>query len=128
MKDEDTDIADMFFDDHGVPYETNTTSSSSVVLPVLHVLWGRPWNNFALAMLSTLNLDRGRGGKAYVRVIKSWHPIATDVSPQRVTVYLADDNRTIKRIEQECRVEMFSSRNGAEVAAKLDLGRWWVTT
>lgn len=77
---------------------------------VLEFLWGQPWNNLALNYVRSLR-------PSIVRVVKDG--CCCDAKTWRVTVWLKDDDVTIKSIEQEVEVGVHGSTNGHELDTQL---------
>lgn len=75
------------------------------VLPVLHFLWGRPWDDAAKNCLRSLRPSSVRTSRGEIK---------SDARCWRVTVYLTEDDR-VERIDQEVEVELVGCRFGADV-------------
>lgn len=99
---ESTEEADKYRSQHLVDYEPPKGHGFSV-LPQLQELWGRPWNQYALNLVHSLR-------PSCIRVTNSG--IKLDARTWRVTVYLEDDDRTIRRIEQEVQVGCVGAKHG----------------
>jgi len=105
-----TDQADKYRTSHVAHYK-RPDEFCWTVIPVLQFLWGKPWNNMALNFMPSLR----PGG---IRVVggKAGNCITCDCSTWRVTVYLEDDDRTIRRIEQEVDGGCLGVRYGADLS------------
>lgn len=91
----DTELADRFRDfDAGLMKPPSHSYATHDVLPQLV---GRPWDQFAINMIHSL---RPSG----LRVSRYHHGTTLDGQSWRVTVYLEEDDRTIRRVEQEVEV------------------------
>ena len=100
-----TNVADKFIGVHGeIPDQTSSLVYTEI--PVLHFLWGRPWNNMALNYVMGLRPYR-------IRVTTG--ECTADACLWRVTVFLERDKRTIKRIEQEVQTWGIGCRYGADL-------------
>lgn len=71
------------------------TRASFAIIPVLPFLNGQPWDELALAFVSMLN-------PYYIRVTSG--ELTTDAISPRVTVFMNEDNLTIRKIELENKV------------------------
>jgi hypothetical protein len=67
-------------------------------LPVLHFLWGQPWNGLAKCFVHSLR-------PSAVRIAHD--EVKTDSQPWRVTVWL-DGYGKVDRVEQECEVGLLA--------------------
>jgi hypothetical protein len=105
-----TVIADRFKGSHGKVPE-NYDSAVWTCIPVLQFLWGRPWNNMALNYVTGLR-------PSMVRVTLG--EVTCDSYTWRVTVYLEEDMRTIKKIEQEVQTWSIGCRYGADLMLHLE--------
>ena len=104
-----TDKADEYFSSWGKePSERKIVVWA--VIPQLEFLWGQPWNNLALSYVTALRPSK-------IRV--STGNLTLDALTWRVTVILEKDNRTIKRIEQECDVNAIGANCGQDLKLKL---------
>jgi hypothetical protein len=81
---------DYYRSTHGV--EVPLQPAVWATLPVLQFLWGRPWDAVALSFVTTLRPSK-------LRVTRG--EVTSDARWWRVTVYLAEDDRTVRKIEQE---------------------------
>ena len=109
----ETDEADKFIDSNGKePDDLN--SCGWACIRVLEFLKGQPWNNLALNYVQALR-------PSSIRVIKHRTGQTADAYTWRVTVYLEEDNSTVKRIEQECNVGSIGVRNGYDLKLKLQI-------
>jgi hypothetical protein len=79
-------------------------------IPVLEFLWGLPWNNLARNFVTALRPSR-------IRVTDG--PITLDAVKWRVTVYLEEDSRTIRRISQEVGISAWGAWSGGELSQQL---------
>ena len=104
----DTDEADKYRG-HNIRLEDIDSIGFNVV-PVLEFLWGQPWNNLALNYVYGLK-------PSCVRVSEG--TIKLDAHTDRITVFLEDDKRTIKRIEMEMRVGLIGCDCGFDLKLKL---------
>jgi len=105
----DTDIADKYRSDQGLPLEEEG-STGLLVMRVLPVLDGREWNNAAFNVVRSLRPSSLRVTSGVMTVDrKSW----------RVTVLLEANNRTIKYIEQEVEVGLIGCRYSSDVDSYL---------
>lgn len=105
----DFNFADRYFGSHGLDAEPSRNIIWTVI-PQLEFLWGQPWNNLALNYVMALR-------PSAIRVSNGC--ITLDCFNWRVTVYLEDDNRTIKRIEQECNAGSIGACCGHDLQLKL---------
>lgn len=80
---------------------------------VLPELRGRAWDAAALNLMQALR-------PSAIRVIGPDGFCTADATHWRVSVFLEDDNRTIRRIEQEVEVGLRGCRYGQDVSAYLD--------
>jgi len=103
------DIADTFRGSHG---KSPTESRNHVwaVVPQLEFLIGQPWNNLALNYVMGLR-------PSSIRVTTGC--VTADAYTWRVTVYLEKDERTIRRIEQECDTGTIGVNCGHDLKLKL---------
>ena len=100
-----TDVADTYRDTLGIPFR-RPDERGYVSAPVLHFLWSRPWDNNALNWVASLRPSSVCVTDGEVKLnCKQW----------RVTVYLEDDSRTIKRIEQEVEVGLIGCSCGYDL-------------
>ena len=99
-----TDEADKYRSHHGIPYKS-PEGYSFTVLPVLPDLVGRPWDQYALNMTSSLR-------PSDIRVVGPHEGLTLDCYSWRVTVFLKEDNRTIYWIEQEVNVGCVGAQHG----------------
>jgi hypothetical protein len=97
-----TEEADKYLSTWVVDYEPPDRRGYTV-LPVLQGFWGKPWDQCALNHVHSLR----PGG---IRVTNSG--IKLDAQTWRVTVYLEDDDRTIRKIEQEVEVGCVGAKHG----------------
>lgn len=99
--------------EQGDPYASAGIGWTDVT--VLQFLWGRPWDEVALAYVHSLR-------PSLLRVIVAGGLETCDARPWRVTVYLNGDN-TIKKIVQEAEVAIGfvpGCRNGYELRCLLE--------
>lgn len=101
---EATDAADKYRHRHHVEYEKPSTISYTS-LDVLQQLWGRPWDQFALNMTHALR-------PSYIRVVGRAEGMTADARRWRVSVHLAEDDRTIEKITQEVEVGCVGAKHG----------------
>jgi len=104
-----TDVADSYKVRHHKEFELSG-SSSFIKIDVLELLWGQPWNNLALRYVSSLR-------PSCLRVTKDW--TTADAHSWRVTVYLEEDDRTIRKIHQEVEVDSSGAINGHDLICQL---------
>ena len=108
----EADIADKFLSHHAVfdPLPGKDIRVGYTTIEVLEFLKGKPWNNLAYDALAALRPSaiRATTGK-----------ITADSMTWRVTVYLEEDKRTIRRIEQEVAVGKVGVKTGYDFAMKL---------
>lgn len=79
-------------------------------VPVMRVLWGKPWNRAALGFLKGLRPSK-------IRVTRG--EVTTDRVDWRVTVLIGSDD-TIRKIYQEMEIGLYrDARHGADVLAQL---------
>lgn len=103
------DVADTFKGSHGKKPEESRNHIWAVV-PQLEFLNGQPWNNLALNYVIGLR-------PSAIRVTTGC--VTADVYTWRVTVFLEKDERTIKRIEQECNTGTIGADCGYDLKLKL---------
>ncbi len=97
-----TEEADKYRSKHRVTYtEPNEIGWSDA--NVLHDLWGRPWDQFALNVVASVR-------PSCIRVTRG--EITLDSCSWRVTVILEEDDRTIARITQEVNVGLVGAKHG----------------
>ena len=107
----ETNLADEFLGSHGKDAEDPTKKRYFWgVVPMLESLWGQPWNNLALNYVLALR-------PTAIRV--STGCVTADAYTWRVTVFLKEDKRTIRRIEQECNTGSIGAENGWDLKLKL---------
>lgn len=106
---QETDDADEYRVYHHKSFVAND-ERSGFKLPVLEFLWGQPWNNLALNYVSSLR-------PSCMRVANEG--ATADSHAWRVTIWLEDDNKTIKRIDQEVEVDCRGARNGHDLSLQL---------
>lgn len=98
-------------DPSGVEYKP-TREQVFPCLPVCQYLWGSPWNELALAAVSTLRPSR-------IRVVRSTDFVNCDGVWWRVTVYLNEDS-TIESVEQEVAADVGDQvKNGHDLRVQL---------
>lgn len=113
----DTDLADRYKDRQGKRFEIEYKEGefeghSWTSIPVLEFLRGKPWNNLALCYVTGLRPD-------CIRVSTGCQTL--DAWPNRVSVLLEDDGRTIHGIEMEVQVMLVPGvENGHDLDCKLD--------
>lgn len=100
-----TDLADAYEGSLG-RFIKEPVSTGYTVIPVLEFLNGKPWDNMALNYVHGLR-------PSALRVTTG--EITCDSHIYRVTVYVGEDKRTIKRIEQEVRVGLHGARCGSDL-------------
>lgn len=100
---EDCHHAERYYHSQGEAVETPSRSGFTV-FPVLEFLWGQIWDDVALSCVLTLR-------PSMIRVTSSY--LTSDAWQERVTVYVADDLRTITRIDQEVRVYLFGEEKNS---------------
>ena len=100
-----TDLADQYDSRHGVNYIKPQTRGW-LTIPVLEFLNGRLWDNMALNVVHSLR-------PSCIRVTTG--EITSNFCTWRVTIYLEQDQRIIRRIEQEVEVGTYGIRNGSDV-------------
>lgn len=103
--------ADHYNSSQGFEYEADDHVGWTVI-PVLHDLWGKPWNAASMNFLRSLR-------PSMVRVIEHRGAMTCDAMTWRVTVILAEGNRDIERIEQEVEVNLRGFRNGHDASLYL---------
>jgi len=91
-----TKEADRYLGNHGTKYK-EPPSWGWITLPQLPFLKGKPWDQCALNYVHSLR-------PSSIRVVKPRQGVTADSSVWRVTVYLEDDERTIKSTSQEVSV------------------------
>lgn len=102
-----TDAADHFRDKCGIEPDNSWSDNRVwVSIPVLEFLWGRPWNNVALNYVMALR-------PSVIRVTAGC--VTSDARVWRVTVYLEEDERTIKSISQHVGAWGIGCRYGADL-------------
>lgn len=69
------------------------------VVDVLHFLKDKPWDDVALAFVESLR-------PTHLRIVSPGKGIQLDSQTWRVTVYLNEDDKTIKWIQQEVQVAL----------------------
>lgn len=106
----ETDEADKYLDHCGKDVEKSNKIIWTVI-PVLEFLYGQPWNNLALNYVMGLR-------PSAIRVTEG--NITCDCHNWRVTVYLKNDKRTIKRIDQECELGCIGAECGQDLKLKLE--------
>lgn len=99
-----TEAADKYRTHHVVHYEDPDEISYDSI-EVLGFLVGRPWDQFALNYVHSV---RPSG----IRVIRPMGTETCDAQTWRVTVYLADDDRTTREIRQEVGVGCVGAKHG----------------
>jgi hypothetical protein len=106
------DLADQYYSDHGKTVDESLLkkSSSWTCVDILHDLRGKPWNNLALNYVLAFK-------PRMIRVTKD--SMTLDYQQNRVTVYVENDNRTIRNIEMELIVPIFGCLNGSDLDKKL---------
>jgi hypothetical protein len=72
---------------------------------MLQQLWGRPWDQYALNIMAAIR-------PSCIRVASYNQPTTCDAVNWRVTVYLEEDNRTIRKIDQEVTVALVGAKHG----------------
>jgi hypothetical protein len=82
------------------------------VLPMLEFLWGKPWDNLALNVVAALR-------PTSLRVVGHNDEITLNSVMNRVTVWLEDDNRTIKEIDMEAVCGGIGVNTGHDLMQKL---------
>ena len=102
--------ADKYCGPGGIVIEKINEWSSSSILR-LEFLYKQPWNNLALNYVMSLN-------PTSIRVIEHGKGMHLDCHYGRVTIYLEEDNRTIRKIEQESRVGIIGCENGYDLKLK----------
>jgi hypothetical protein len=105
----ETDRADKYRDSQGEKFEDNI-SYCWTTKDVLEFLWGQPWNNLALNYVSTLR-------PSLLRVTSDG--VTLECCPWRVTVWLEDDDKTIKSIEQSVTMSIVGARNASDMSMQL---------
>lgn len=105
-----TATADNFRGTHGTVPEERYEKVWTCV-PMLQFLWGRPWNNMALNYVMGLR-------PSMIRVTTG--ETKTDAVTWRVTVYLEEDKRTIREIDQELQTWAIGCRYGADLVLHED--------
>ena len=104
----ETDAADMFRKDGKRAGKNGNTGF--MVMPVLELLNGQPWNNLALNYIYTLN-------PTFIRATNG--PMHCDAVPGRVTVILKEDNKTIDYVEQEVSPSLIGCHDSCELRKQL---------
>lgn len=99
-----TTAADAYVHRHRVKYDP-PMQTGYTELAQLPKLWGRPWDQYALNMVHSLRPN-------YIRVALTGTGVTLDAVKWRVTVYLEDDNRTIRCIKQEVEVGCVGAAHG----------------
>jgi len=104
----DVDEADKFFDHQGVaiPKKHDTVWTT---VPILEQMWGKPWNNLALSMVSGFRPSR-------IRVTTG--VVTCDAMTDRITVWLEKDGRTIRSIDQEVACWAIGVKSGQDLSCK----------
>lgn len=111
-KEKEIDEADKYKTSYARKYEPPSASlCCRTCVDVLHPIWGKPWNNLALAYVHTLR-------PSSIRVVSNGC-ITTDFYSWRVTVYLEADGRTIQKVEQEVEVCGIGINTGSDFRYKL---------
>ncbi len=106
-----TEKADSYRDTLGImPIFTGADGYCQPNIPVLDGLYGKPWDDLALAFVSTLR-------PSFIRVTTG--DIKTDSRLWRVTVWLEPDGRTIQSIDQEV-LAYGSDGNGGDMSRYYD--------
>ena len=82
------------------------SSNGYTIVPVLHYLKGKPWDDMAMNYVHSLR-------PSYIRT--STGKIDADSKPWRVTVFLKEDEKTIDYIEQEVEVGLKGCKNGMDL-------------
>ncbi len=94
------------------------TPIGMTTIDVLHTLVGQPWDARALNIAQTVR-------PSVLRVIRGASVVTDDTILWRVTVYLAQDDRTISNITQEVEVGLRGWRYGADASAYLQGYETW---
>lgn len=101
-----TNLSDKYITNHGVKYSSDGRCCWTVI-PVLEFLKGKPWDNMALNFVHALR-------PSMIRVTTG--TVTCDAYTWRVTVYVEQDNKTIKKIEQEVDAGAIGVRNGQDLS------------
>ena len=101
-----TDLADVYKTHHAVRAEPPGNRCWTVI-PVLEFLKGKPWDNMALNLVYALRPSAIRATTGQITL---------DAYTWRITVYLEDDERTIRKIEQEVDCGCIGIRNGQDAS------------
>lgn len=99
-----TDEADKYLTGHRARYE-RPPSLGYTSIEVLQMLWGRPWDQYALNMMAAVR-------PSCIRVVVPGEGLTCDAVTWRVTVYLGEDERTIGQITQEVEVGTVGASHG----------------
>ena len=100
-------------DSYKVPHHKEFEMSgcnSFISIDVLEFLWGQPWNNLALRYVSALR-------PSCLRVTKDF--ATADAHSWRVTVWLEEDDRTIRKIHQEVKADSLGATCGHDLELQL---------
>lgn len=107
---QETNRADNYRGYNGEKWSEEDDSYGVNTINVLELLWGQPWNNLALNYVYAL---RPSG----IRVVQNG--TCLDSQDWRVTVWLEDDDITIKKIEQEVRIGLYGATCGHDLNIQL---------
>lgn len=105
----ETDEADKFKHRQGVKVEQENRDRIFPVLRVLKHLWGKPWDNLDLDVVTGLKPSCIRASSGAV---------TCDSMPGRITVWLEKDDRTIRSIEFETSTWAIGVKSGEDLAHK----------
>lgn len=106
----ETDEADAFLSDWGVT-PGKRKHGIFADLEILADLKGKPWNNLALSAVLAFK-------PSMIRVTTGC--VTCDEVPDRVTVFVNDDKRTIRRITQELSPEGIGCKTGQDFSTKME--------
>jgi hypothetical protein len=107
VRNKETDKADEYRIGH--TFEDKKSWSGGTI-PVLQILWGQPWNNLAMNYIHALR-------PSSLRVATDG--ITLDSQAWRVTVWLEEDGRTIRNIDQEVDLATRGAIDGHDLSLQL---------